>query len=435
MGGADSFLASLGEARMVFDLDAFARLLAALDFPERRIPALHVAGTNGKGSVCAMAEAVLRGHGEHTGLYTSPHLDHPRERLAIDGEAIALDRFEGEVVALRDRLAHAAEATGYSYFDFLTALAFTLFAAESVSAAVVETGLGGRLDSTRLCQARVACITPIDFDHTAILGDTLAAIAREKAGILRPGGVAVVAPQVEEVAEVVAGVAGACGCTLLRFGHEFGAEVSGTRGGTPVCVGHPVDGAAAARTWRYHSLSGTTLELPMPLLGDHQVVNGACALACVEAFRRRPLDPERTAAALAGVRWPGRLEWIGDVLVDGAHNVAGARVLGAYLRAQKRPIRLLWGMLRDKDAAGFFAALGVRPVEVILPRLAAPRGRTPETLVELLPPALPYRLAETVAEGLAMARGDGETRVCVTGSLTLVGEARRLLLTPAAHAR
>jgi len=417
MGGVDSFLAGLGPARMVFDLDAFARLLRTLGSPQATFPALHVAGTNGKGSVCAMAEAVLRTHGEHTGLYTSPHLDHPRERIAIDGEAMGLDRFEREVVALRDRLGRVASAVGYSYFDFLTALAFTLFAAEGVSAAVVETGLGGRLDSTRLCRPRVSCITPIDYDHTALLGDTLAAIAREKAGILQPGTVCVTAPQGEAVAAVLDEVAGERDCDRLRFGVDFDAEAVGAGG------------------WRYQSFHGTTMELPAPLAGTHQVVNAACAVAAAEAFLGRPLDRERTAAALTGLRWPGRLEWLGPILLDGAHNPAGARALGMYLREQERPIRLVWGMLQDKDAVGFLSALGIAPEAVVLPRLADPRGRAPETLVELLPPELPHRVVNSVAEALAVASGDDRGTPCVTGSLTLVAEARRLLLPAPAPTR
>lgn len=417
MGGVDRFLAGLGPARMVFDLDAFAQLLRTLGSPQATFPALHVAGTNGKGSVCAMAEAVLRAHGEHTGLYTSPHLDHPRERIAINGEAVELDRFEEAVAKLRDRLAAHVPAVGYSYFDFLTALAFTLFAGEPISAAVVETGLGGRLDSTRLCRPRVSCITPIDYDHTAILGDTLVAIAREKAGILQPNTVCVVAPQAGAVTSVLEEVAGEHGCELLRFGIEFDGE------------------AVTAGRWRYRSLHGTTMELPAPLAGAHQVVNGGCALASAEAFLGRPLDEARTAAALAGTRWPGRLEWVAGVLLDGAHNPAGARTLGAYLHEQERPICLVWGMLRDKDAAGFLSSLGMTPEAVVLPRLADPRGCEPERLQPLLPATVARQVVDSVAEALAVAGSEGHGTLCVSGSLTLVAEARRQLLAAPAPTR
>jgi len=417
MGGVDSFLAGLGPARMVFDLNAFAQLLRTLGSPQTTFPALHVAGTNGKGSVCAMAEAVLRAHGEHTGLYTSPHLDHPRERIAIDGKAMGLGRFKDEVVTLRDRLDRVASTVGYSYFDFLTALAFTLFAAEGVSAAVVETGLGGRLDSTRLCGSRVSCITPIDYDHTALLGNTLAAIAREKAAILHPNTVCVVAPQAESVAAVLDEVAGEHGCELLRFGVDFHAE------------------AAEVGRWHYRSCHGLAMELPTALAGVHQIVNAGCALASAEAFLGHPLDQERTAAALAALVWSGRLEWLGGRLLDGAHNPAGARALGTYLREQERPIRLVWGMLQDKDAAGFLSALGMTPETVVLPRLTDPRGCTPETLAKLLPPELPHRVVDSVAEALTVDGGEGRGTSCITGSLTLVAEARRLLLTTPALTR
>ncbi|RMF85351.1 MAG: bifunctional folylpolyglutamate synthase/dihydrofolate synthase, partial [Nitrospirae bacterium] len=345
MGCADSFLAGLAPARMVFDLDAFARLLARLGDPQAAVPALHVAGTNGKGSVCAVAEAVLRAHGERTGLYTSPHLDHPRERIAVGGRPLSEAAFEAAVEGLARRLAQVAPGLPYSYFDFLTALAFTLFAEEGLSAAVVETGLGGRLDSTRLCHPRATCLTPIARDHTAVLGHDLAAIAREKAGILRPGVPCACASQPPEAAAALAAAAREVGAPLLLFGEDFAAE-------------------AGAAGLRYRPLRGPELELPLPLPGRHQVVNTACALASCELFLDRPLEPEATRRALSSVHWPGRLERLGGVLLDGAHNRAGARALGEYLRTCPRPLWLVWGMLEHKDPEGFVAALGVAPAEV-----------------------------------------------------------------------
>jgi dihydrofolate synthase/folylpolyglutamate synthase len=194
-----AFLNRLQPSRMVFDLRGFEDLLAAIGDPQVTFPAIHVAGTNGKGSVCAMADAVLRATGQHTGRYTSPHLDHPRERIAVDGAAMDTTAFATGVLALRELIAQRAPAVRYTYFDFLTALAFQEFAVRAVDVAVVETGLGGRLDSTRPCLPRVTCITPISRDHTEILGEELTVIAGEKAGILRPGVPGVIGPQSDAV--------------------------------------------------------------------------------------------------------------------------------------------------------------------------------------------------------------------------------------------
>ena len=260
-----AFLDGLQPSRMVFDLRGFEGVLAAVGNPQAAFPAMHVAGTNGKGSVCAVAEAVLRSFGLHTGRYTSPHLDHPRERITVDGAALDADAFATAVLALRELIAGRIPTATYTYFDFLTALAFQEFAARAVDVAVVETGLGGRLDSTRPCLPRVTCITPISHDHTNILGDDLADIAGEKAGILRPGVPCVIAPQPEAAAKVLTGRADEINTPLALFGRDFSAEV--------------IEHRPAGERIIYRPLHGAPLELTLPLAGDHQVANAACALA------------------------------------------------------------------------------------------------------------------------------------------------------------
>jgi dihydrofolate synthase/folylpolyglutamate synthase len=415
-----AFLDGLQPSRMVFDLRGIADVLAAIGDPQAGFPAIHVAGTNGKGSVCAMAEGVLRSSGLHTGLYTSPHLHHPRERVAIDGVALAADAFAAAVLALRELIAERIPTASYTYFDFLTALAFQQFSARAIDVAVVETGLGGRLDSTRPCCPRVTCITPISRDHTEILGHDLPNIAAEKAGILRPGVPCVIAPQPEAVAKVLTARADEIGSPLAVFGRDFSAEVIG-------------------RDWNrerlvYHPLHGAPLDVTLPLAGDHQVANAACALAAVELFIGAPLDPAAVARGLSRVAWPGRLEWLlpNRILLDGAHNAGGATALGRYLAGLGRPVHLVWGMLRGKDPEAFLAALQLPLAGVTLPRLLDPRAIPAAELA----PYGQHTSVELSGEPVAVVlphlrrRLPPATVVCVTGSLTLVGEARRSL-TPA----
>jgi dihydrofolate synthase/folylpolyglutamate synthase len=414
-----AFLDGLQPSRMVFDLRGFEGVLAAIGDPQVAFPAIHVAGTNGKGSVCAVAEAVLRSSGLHTGRYTSPHLNHPRERIAVDGVALEAGAFAAAVLALRERIAQRIPTATYTYFDFLTALAFQQFAARAVDVAVVETGLGGRLDSTRPCLPRVTCITPISEDHTEILGHDLRDIAGEKAGILRPGVPCVIAPQPEAVAKVLTARADEINSPLALFGRDFSAAVIG-RGRTGERI-------------VYHPLHGAPLEVTLPLAGDHQVANAACALAAVELFMGAPLDPAVVGHGLSAVSWPGRCEWLGAdrILLDGAHNAGGAQVLGRYLVGLGTPIHLVWGMLRGKDPQAFFAALELPLAGVTLPRLSDPRAIPAAELAPYVQHAPVDVASEPVAALLPRLwrHLPPATVVCVTGSLTLVGEARRSLTT------
>jgi len=413
-----AFLAGLQPSRMVFDLRGFERILTAIGAPQTEFPAIHVAGTNGKGSVCAIAEAVLRADGLHTGRYTSPHLDHPRERVCVAGRALSIAAFDDAVLTLRELLERRARSVQFTYFDFLTALAFQQFAAERVDVAVVETGLGGRLDSTRPCLPRVTCTTPIGWGHMEILGDSLAGIAREKAGILRPGVPCVIAPQPPEAAATLLARARETGAPVLVYGRDFDAEVlAAERRGSRI---------------RYHPVMGDAIEVTLPLAGDHQAVNAACALAMAELFTGAPLDPAAVARGLAEVDWPGRCEWSGDgrILLDGAHNHGGATTLGNYLRRLEAPIHLVWGMLRGKAAHDFWAALNVPVTGVTLPRLTDPRAQTPEALAPLVGGTPIASLGEPVEVVVPRLLRDLDPRtvLCVTGSLTLVGEARRVKL-------
>lgn len=292
----------------------------AMGRPGRGIPAIHVVGTNGKGSTAALAEHALRGSGRRTGLYTSPHLHRVGERVRVGGRAFDDARLEAHVEAVLRVEAGLRLPRPLSFFEVLTLAALDGLAAAGVDAMVIEAGLGGRLDATRLVEPRVVAVASIDLDHQAILGDTLAAIAAEKAAVMRPGVPTVSAPQHPEAAAVLRARAAEVGCSLQ--------------------VVEPLP------------------RPPLGLPGAHQRINGALALAAA-----RVLEPGLEAAQLHGASWPGRLEQVprgaGTVVLDVAHNPAGvAVVVGAVLEGHvPRPDLVVMGCQADKDAEGMVAAL------------------------------------------------------------------------------
>jgi len=394
------YLEALSPLSMRFGLERVERALAALGHPERAAPALHVAGTNGKGSTCAMAAAALRAAGLRTGLYTSPHLVAFNERIQVDGVPVddaALAAAVGAVRAACPWHEAGAPEERLTYFEVATLAAFVHFAAARVSVMVVEVGLGGRLDATNALRPAVTAVARIGLDHTRLLGGTLAEVAREKAGIFKPGVPAVLhAVQPPSVLE------------------ELRAEAD--RRGAPVEV--------AQAAWVG----------PLALLGPHQRGNAALAAAALQALGRAgvPVDERAVAAGLAAARWPGRLERVGDVLLDGAHNPDGAAALAAALAALHpgRPAELVFGVLEDKDHAGMLAALApaARGIHLVAP--ASARARPPaEVAAQARTLGLAADLHGGVGEALACARARaaGAAPVVVAGSLYLVGEARALL--------
>jgi dihydrofolate synthase/folylpolyglutamate synthase len=407
------FLYSLGpELKTVkWDLARIETLLAALGSPHKAGRFIHVAGTNGKGSTCAMMASALRVSGFRTGLYTSPHLIDPRERIQIDGELIAekawCDAFEA-VHAAAERLLAREEIDAHpSFFETVTAMAFVAFAAAAVDVVVLETGLGGRLDATNLVDPEVAVITPIDFDHEAFLGSSIESIAAEKAGILKAGRPAVFAAQRPEAYGV-----------LERRALELDVPVT------------------LSSAWRVEDLylekfgSRFTLmadeEIPVvcPLAGEHQVENARTAVAALNIFG---VSAAAIAKGIEQARWPGRMERVfrnPDIILDGAHNPAGARALAAYIRRffGSEPIRIIYGAMRDKAVDEVIGTLFPLAAEVILTAPDQPRALNPESLAEVSDhPNL--RVAETIGDALRIARTEPMTTF-VTGSLFLVGEAR-----------
>jgi dihydrofolate synthase/folylpolyglutamate synthase len=434
-----SYLLTVGqELRGVkFDLANVSRLLEALGHPERCWNSVHIAGTNGKGSVAAMMEAVLRTAGYRTGLYTSPHLVRVNERIRVAGEEISDADFAsvcGDVLALVERLLAERALPGHpSFFECLTATAFEHFRRAGCDIAVLETGMGGRLDATNVVRPLVSVITPVDFDHEAYLGYSLGQIAFEKAGIIKEGGVAIAAPQRPEAAAVIEQVARQRGARLV-VATEVQGPKSKVQGHQPADLG----------LW---TLDLGPLRVALP--GRHQEENARLVVLAAEQLRRLGLriSGQALRQGLAGVRWPGRLEWIQGrprLLLDGAHNPAGARALRAYLeevRSAECGVRsdpasnivLLFGAMRDKAVAEMADLLFPLAAAVVLTRPPQKRAATTQVLAQLTG-HLNHRIIECEDPGAALAKArdlagpDGI--VVVTGSLYLVGSVRQLLEVP-----
>jgi dihydrofolate synthase / folylpolyglutamate synthase len=404
-----AFLHSRSPSTVVLGLERMQAALLELGHPERRLPAVHVAGTNGKGSTCAMVDAVLRAAGFRVGLYTSPHLIHFNERIRLGGKDIA-DAVLGS--RLLEVLQRAPTAAALTYFELGTLVAFWHFAAERVDFAVLETGLGGRLDATSTCLPRATAVTALGLDHTELLGDTLPAIAREKAGIFRAGVPAVVAAQEEEAMEVLRTEAARARAPFLREGVDFTLA----EGGEQLVYHH------GARR-----LSGVVLGLA----GRHQRQNAAVALALLDVLQDSgvAISDRARLAGLRAVRWPGRLEEVKGaplLLLDGAHNPAGAEVLRTALDTtyQGRRIHLVFGAVRDKDVPAMLARLLPRMASVTLTPLDTPRGLDPSAYLAPAREAFAeVHLAASPAEALdaALTRASPEDVVLVAGSLYLVG--------------
>jgi dihydrofolate synthase/folylpolyglutamate synthase len=403
-------------------LERIGRLLEALGRPHDHFHSVHIAGTNGKGSTAAMIESGLRAAGRRTGLYTSPHLLRLNERVQVAGEPVSDEDFAAgweTVRAAVERLLAAGLLDSHpTFFECVTALAFQQFAAAGVEWAVVEVGLGGRLDATNVVRPELAVITPIDFDHEAFLGKAASAISAEKAGILKSGVPAVFSPQRPEAREVLEARALELDIPVVRVEAEWRAEdVTHTEGRYRFTASH---------------CSGLRFPLLLGLAGEHQVTN---ALTAVAALHRLGVAPENIASGVEQARWPGRLETAGRdplVLLDGAHNPAGARALARYLEEHlsRRRIWLVYAAMRDKAVDEVAGLLFPLAHEVLLTRVAQSRALGAETLAEIAGHHHPrVRITAGLAEALAADRGAAspEDVILITGSLFLVAEAKVLL--------
>jgi len=393
-------------------LERIEGLLGALGHPEERYTLVQVGGTNGKGSIASMLAAILKAGGRRVGLYTSPHLCSFRERIRVNAEPIAPDAVADGVDALGTLIARH-DAT---MFEATTALALDHFAREAVDVAVLEVGLGGRLDATTVGRPAAAVLGPIDLDHQDYLGDTLGAIAAEKAAIIRSG-IALSAAQAPEAADVILRRADEMRVPLLLEGRDLAVAVDS----------RSLAGQRISLTGPDFKLIGVEL----PLLGVYQPAN---ALLAVAAARVLGADETAVRAGLARSRWPGRLEIVRRdpfLVLDGAHNPAGARALASSLRDLfgGEPLTLILGLSQDKDAPAILRALVPLAARVVLTRASNPRAADPRVLATALPPtSAPVQIAETPAQALGVAMDSSPTPiVCVAGSLFLLGDMLTLL--------
>jgi dihydrofolate synthase/folylpolyglutamate synthase len=423
------------ETVMEPSVERIAALLAFLGDPERAYPVVHLTGTNGKTSTARMVDALLTEIGLRTGRYTSPHLQRATERIGIDNRPLTPERY---VEVYRDvapfvELVDKRGGPALSKFEVLTAMAFAAFADAPVEAGVVEVGLGGRWDATNVVDARVSVIGPIGLDHVEYLGTDVRAIAAEKAGIIKPGAVAVLAAQDPVVAQVLWERCAEVDAQVARAGSEFAVL------DREVAIG--------GQRLALRGLSGTYDEVFVPLHGEHQAENAALALAAAEALvgagPHQPLDPDAVRAAFAGVRSPGRLERVAGgaghptVLLDAAHNPHGARALAAALLGEFRFTRLIGvlAVMGDKDARGLLAELEPVLHEVVVTANSSPRAMDPDALAALavevfgadrvvVEPALGDAVEQ--ARELAEEGGESGVGVLVTGSVITAGQARTL---------
>ncbi|MBW0116789.1 bifunctional folylpolyglutamate synthase/dihydrofolate synthase [Pseudonocardia abyssalis] len=412
--------------------ERIAALVDVLGEPHRGYPVVHLTGTNGKTSTARMVDALLTEIGLRTGRYTSPHLQRATERINIDNRPVTPERYVSVYRDVEPFLDIVDAKYGkLSKFEVLTAMGFAAFADAPVEAGIVEVGLGGTWDATNVADATVAVITPIGLDHAEFLGTDVLGIAREKAGIIKPGSVAVLATQDKDVAAVLLERCVEVDAQVAREGAEFGvAEREIAVGGQRLAL---------------RGLSGMYDDIFLPLHGEHQASNAALALAAAEALigagPKQPLDPDAVRAAFAGVSSPGRLERVAagqgvpTVLVDAAHNPHGARALAAALMSEFRFTRLVGvlGVMRDKDARGILAELEPVLHEVVVTANSSSRAMDADELGALatevfgpervsVEPVL--RTAIEQAGELAEEGGESGVGVIVTGSVVTAGETR-----------
>jgi folylpolyglutamate synthase/dihydropteroate synthase len=449
-------------------LDRIAALTSLLGDPQRAYPVIHITGTNGKTSTSRMIETLLRARGLRTGLFTSPHLTSVRERICVDGEPLSAERFADAYDEVKPYLAMVDESqpARLSFFEVLTAMAFAVFADAPVDVAVIEVGVGGTWDATNVADGAVAVVTPISFDHERYLGHTLHSIATEKAGIIKPGAVAVLAQQPVEAAEVLLRRAADVGATVAREGLEFGVTQR--------------ELAVGGQQLSIRGLLGGYEDLVLPLFGAHQAGNAACALAAVEAFARptatgtlvpgtgddgtvadtpsangdstgpEALDEELVRSAFATMTSPGRLEVVRrspTTIIDAAHNPAGMAATVAALAEGFAFTELIAvvAIMEDKDVAGILDALEPVAAELVVTRNSSVRSAEPEKLAEeasaVFGPdrvrAVP-QLADAIEVGVGLAdEADaraatdggqpGGALLLIAGSVVTAGEARLLL--------
>lgn len=404
-----------------FTLERIERLLLLLGQPHRRGKVFHVAGTKGKGSTAAMLASVLQAQGYRTGFFTSPHLHSFLERIRVDGRMITEDELVSQVerlVPLVEELDRDRTLGPFTTFELTTALAFLHFAGHEAEYQVIEVGLGGRLDATNVVSPLLVVVTSISVDHTAILGSTLTEVAREKAGIIKPGSVVVSAPQSPEAEDVIRTTCREQGARLIMVGHDLSYR--------------RLDANLEGQRVEVNTRHGKHV-LKIPLLGKFQCENAAIAVAAIEEARLLgvQVSPESLTAGVERVSWPGRMQIIKRdplILVDGAHNVHSASVLRDTIREDMtfEKCILVLGTSVDKDISGIARELGPLADVLVATRSVHPRSTPPAVIAEAFDPLCKdRRLAGDVSSAieLALSLASPADLVLVTGSLFVVAEA------------
>ena len=422
------------EHRIAPSLGRIQALVELLGDPQQAYPVIHLTGTNGKGSTAAMIESLLRATGLRTGRFTSPHVMNVNERITIDGVSISDERFDATWVEIEPYVALVDEqqidGVSMTFFEIITAMAYAAFADAPVDVAVVEVGLGGTWDATNVADAGVAVVTPIDFDHTHLLGNSIAQIAAEKAGIIKPGAHAILAGQRMEAAEVLLERCAEVGALPQREGLDFGVL------GRQVGVG--------GQLIRLNGAEGPVEDIFLPLHGAHQAANAGQALAAVEAFLGlKALNPDVAREGFAQVHFPGRLEVVRrspTVVLDAAHNPHGARATAAAVTEAFgfAPLIGVIAVMADKDARGLLTVFEEIMNLVVITQVAStPRGMPAPELAELAAEIfgaervqVAPRLDDAIETAISLAETDnvGAPGILITGSVVAVGEARTLLV-------
>jgi len=422
------------EHRVAPSLGRIRALTELLGDPQRTYPVIHLTGTNGKGSTAAMIESLLRADGLRTGRFTSPHVMSVTERITINGEPITDERFDElwreiePYVALVDQ--REIDGVPMTFFEIITAMAYATFADAPVDVAVVEVGLGGAWDATNVADADVAVVTPIDLDHTHLLGHTIAEITREKAGIIKPGAHAILAGQSIEAAEILLARCAEVGALPQREGVDFGV------------IDRKL--AVSGQLIRLSGADGPVDDIFLPLYGAHQAANAGQALAAVEAFLGlKALNPDVIREGFAQVHFPGRLELVRRspaVVLDAAHNPHGARAAAAAITEAFAfaPLIGVIAVMGDKDARGILEVFEEIMNQVVITQVASTsRGTPAEALGDLAKEvfgssrvSVVPRLDDAIEQAVALAEADvvGSPGVLITGSVVAIGEARTLLV-------
>ncbi len=450
------FLYSLEKFGIKLGLESISNLLVLLNDPHQKFKSIHIAGTNGKGSTAAMIASILQCAGYKTALYTSPHLQDFRERIRINGVMIPEEDVIELTERIRNRIYNHSELS-LTFFEFTTAMAFLYFAREKVDFAVVEVGMGGRLDATNVLNPVLSIITEIDIEHTEHLGEDIKSITREKGGIIKENGITILSSNKTDVVEVIESICKEKNAKLYRIGKDYIGEKENT------------DIHSQQFKFREMSLRGKAEAISnsfeIPLLGKYQITNASTAIKAslilpshIPPLQRGgsrggvEIDESAIREGLKNVKWQGRLEIVTEnpiIILDGAHNPAAAKVLSEELkelkyRNQKPEVRsqnkliLVIGILKDKDYKGIISFLAPISDYIIIAKPKTLRAREPEDLKRAIPPLPPLKkggrgdlerveIIEDISEAVKRARSlaNADDLICITGSFFTVGEVRK----------